>query len=227
MRVIKTILAGIVSLCILSAFLFVYSYSGIHIKNISGSTDYKWKPHQYTSTMVEGFAWTRFDEHGFNNPDGINIDEIDVLLLGSSHLEGVHVSKYQNIAAQLRERLPELCVYNIGTSGHTIYYCAKNLKNAVQEYHPNQYIVIETSVALPENDAMIEVLNGDLKDIPSYDSGLLYYLQKCCPALKSIYKNAQDWRSAESRSIKSVNNASEPLVSGFEKVDRNILSEFI
>lgn len=41
---IKILAAGIISLVILSAFCFVYDYSGVHISNPSGSTDYKWEP---------------------------------------------------------------------------------------------------------------------------------------------------------------------------------------
>ena len=46
---------------------------------------------------------------------------------------------------------------------------------------------------------MLAVLNNELASIPSYDSGLLFYLQKYCPALKNIFKNLQDWKSANNR----------------------------
>ena len=227
MKLIKICIAGLVALYILSAFLLVYGYSGIHISNPSGATDYKWMPYQLKTTMSEGFAWMRFDEYGFNNPDSAYSNSIDVLLMGSSHLEGVHVAKNHSIAAELRSRITDLSVYNIGISGHTIYRCAQNLDAAVKEYRPQKYVIIETSVALPDNDSMLEVLNGKLNDIPSYDSGILYYLQKYCPAIKTLYKNIQDWESSENRSTAPTADDIEPENGSVEQVDRSILSQFI
>ena len=227
MKIIKTCIAGLLALYILSAFLLFYGYSGIHITNSSGATDYKWTSHQLKTTMDEGFAWMRFDVYGFNNPDGIYSDSIDVLLLGSSHLEGVHVAKKHSIAAQLRNRIADFSVYNIGISGHTLYRCAQNLSAAVKEYNPQEYVIIETSIAVPDNNSMLEVLNGELKDIPSYDSGVLYYLQKYCPAIKTLYKNIQDWKSSENRSVALATDDAEPEKESLEQVDRIILSQFL
>ena len=227
MKIIKTCVAGLVALYMLSAFILVYGYSGIHISNSSGATDYKWLPHQLKTTMSEGFAWMRFDENGFNNPDNAYSDSIDILLLGSSHLEGVHVAKNHSIAAELRNRITDLSVYNIGISGHTIYRCAQNLDAAVKEYRPQKYVIVETNVALPDNDSMLEVLNGKLNDIPSYDSGMLYYLQKYCPAVKTLYKSIQDWESSENRSTAPTTDDTELENGSVEQVDSSILSQFI
>ena len=226
-KIIKTCMAGLLALCILSFFLLVYDYTGIHVTNSSGATDYKWMPRQLKTTMTEGFAWMRFDENGFNNPDGISLASVDVLLMGSSHLEGVHVSKEQGVASELRNRITEFSIYNIGTSGHTIYHCAQNLSAAVQEYHPQKYVVIETNVALPDTASMLEVLNDELKDIPSYDSGALFYLQKYCPALKSLYKNVQDWaRSEKGSSLPPMDNGESENGSAVS-CDKAVLSRFL
>ena len=93
---IKIAAAGMISLVILSGFCLLYSFSGVHISNPSGSTDYKWEPGQWKATMTEGLAWLRMDQNGYNN----NADEkdIDILLMGSSHMEAANVAASENTA---------------------------------------------------------------------------------------------------------------------------------
>ena len=192
--------AGIVSLAILSLFVLIYGFSGIHIANKSGSTDFKWESKQLKTNMTEGFSWIRLDTNGFNNPDDADSVEPDILIMGSSHMEAIHVRKDQNASAVLSSLLPEYSIYNIGISGHDIYQCAKNIRAAVDEYNPNYYLIIETSTISFSNKKMESVLSGELSSIPSYDSGLLYLVQKYCPAIKSIYKHVDDWRKSDKRS---------------------------
>ncbi len=196
----KTVSFGIacaLSLIIISLFVLVYGYTGVHIENDSGATDYKWMPNQYKATMTEGFAWMKFDSEGFNNTNGIL--PVDVLIMGSSHMEAVNLPSEDNTGAILNQMLPDMNVYNIGVSGHTIYQCANNLRNAISEYSSAVYVIIETDTVYLENDRMIAVLDGTLKHIPSYTSGIVFLIQRYCPAIKSIYKHLEDWRSAESR----------------------------
>ena len=83
--------AGAISLVLLSIFSIIYGLSGIHISNSSGATDYKWEPYQFKSTMIEGFACMKLDEYGFNNPNCSFITPVDVLIMGSSHMEAVNI----------------------------------------------------------------------------------------------------------------------------------------
>ena len=202
-QMIKFFTAGLVSLVILSLFVFIYGFSGIHVPNPSGSTDYKWSSNQIKTNMSEGFSWLSMDYNGFNNT--IIPSHIDILLVGSSHMEAVNVGKYENTAAKLCEYIPELSLYNIGVSGHTFYRCAKNLNNAVNEYKPQKYVIIETDTVLLEKEQIDEVINGTMKTIPSYNHGMVYYVQKYCPAIKSIYKKIQDWKNVDSTASQNTN----------------------
>jgi hypothetical protein len=197
-RTISFGLACFLSLIIISLFVLVYGYTGVHIENATGATDYKWMPNQYKATMTEGFAWMKFDSEGFNNITSI-VSPVDVLLMGSSHMEAVNLPSEENAGALLNQMLPSMNVYNIGVSGHTIYQCANNLHNAVKEYSTASYIIIETDTVNLENDQMLAVLEGTLNHIPSYTSGIVYLVQRYCPAIKSLYKHIEDWRGAESR----------------------------
>lgn len=195
---VKIALAGMLALTVLSAICLVFSASGIHIHNDSGATDYKWQPNQWKSTIFEGFAWFTMDENGFNN-QVCTQEAPDVLLMGSSHMEAVNVPADKNVAS-IMNTSSELRVYNIGTSGHTIYTCVKNMEAAVDEYCPTQYLVLETDTVDLSISKMQSVLDGQFPTIPSYDSGALYLMQKYVPALKAIYKNMMDWKDADNHS---------------------------
>ena len=197
--IIKPVLAGMVSLLILSIFTLGYNYSGVHIKNPSHATDYKWSSNQLKSNMIEGFAWFRMDEYGFNNVTKTSGSmNVDILLMGSSHLEAVEIDKSENIGFILNQILPRKTTYNIGVSGHDIYRCVKNLKDAFEEYHPTGYIVIETDTAALSSEMVQSVIGAELETIPSYDSGMMFLLQKYCPAIKSLYKQMGNWSKMDS-----------------------------
>ena len=196
---IRCIGACIISLLLLSCFVLIYSYSGTHIENETGATDYKWLPGQYKANMVEGFSWLRMDDEGFNNADCSKNDHPDVLLMGSSHLEAINVSDTENTLYYLSKFLPDYKVYNIGVSGHNIYRCANNLSRAIDYYSPEKYIVIETATISLDNDLMNMVIDGALTAIPSFDSGVLFHIQKYCPAIKNIYNSLTNWRNVEKK----------------------------
>ena len=87
---IKIIIAAIISILIPSLFSLQYSYTGVHIDNDTGASDYKWLPGKLKSNMTEGFTWLRMDE-GFNNSYKSKADHGELLLMGSSHMEVFHI----------------------------------------------------------------------------------------------------------------------------------------
>jgi hypothetical protein len=190
----KLVFSGILSLCLGSVLMSAYRYPGVHIVNESGATDYKWRPNQRKATMIEGFTWLRMDDNGFNNAYEPVGERVDILLMGSSQMEATTIAAKENTGYLLNETLPEY-TYNIGISGHTIYTCVKNLKAAVNEYQPTEYVILETaSVELSVQD-MQAVLEGTYAIIPSHDHGLLYILQKALPVLQTLYKQTRDWKN--------------------------------
>lgn len=191
----KVTIAGTVTIFILSIFSYIYDYSGIHIQNKKGGTDYIWQSNQYKSTMKEGFSWLSMDENGFNN-NHIAKDHIDILLMGSSHMEAVNIKQNQNVGYLLNDLIPQYYTYNIGISGHTIYRCVNNIESAIDNYKPSRYVIIETDSIELKIKEMDAVVKGTAKAIPSYDSGMIYYLQKI-PAFKSIYNQLDIWMNEE------------------------------
>ena len=195
---LKVLVAGVLALAILSVISFFYTYTGIHVTNTSGATDYVWQKNQLMVNMKEGFSFVEMDENGFNNAEVF--DDIDILLMGSSHMESYQVLQNENCASLLKEYLPDFNTYNIGISGHTIYRIVDNIESALNKFSPSKYLLIETNTVQLDIYNMNEVLNGEAKAIESHDSGILFYLQKI-PAFKPLYNQLDNWLN-----IKSLNN---------------------
>lgn len=191
----KVVVSGIISLCILSGFVFFYFNHGVHITNASGATDYKWEPNQVKNTMTEGHAFLKMDCNGFNNENG-NTGDVDILLIGSSQMEAFNVPQGNNTASVLNSEL-SMFTYNIGISGHTIYHCIRNLDSAVTEYKPQHFVVLVTDDIWLDPYMMQQVMEGNFDKIPSYDSGMLYTIQKRFPVIKTLYKKITEWKDAE------------------------------
>ncbi len=193
-KTIQIICSSLFAIVMLSFFVVFYSFSGIHIDNVPFGTDYKWEEHQLKSTMTEGFSFFCVDKNGFNNVISFDDDSnIDILLMGSSQMEAVNVGKHDNTGYLLDKMLPEQRVYNIGISGHQLYNCVNNLSSALSYYRPTEYVVIVTDSVNMDTTLMRQVLDGDYPHIPSYDSGIVYFVQKWIPAVKNLYKNIEDW----------------------------------
>lgn len=221
--IMKSLFSGVCSVVILSVFCIAYNYDGIHIKTESGATDYNWESNQLKTTMKEGFSWIHMDEYGYNNLYNYN-EKPDVLLLGSSHVEGVQVKEEENMGFLLNKYVSPLRVYNIGMSGHTFYRCVDNLKNAVTTYQPQKYVVMVVDAIDMSEESMLEVINNNAKPIPSYNKGLLYTLQKI-PAVKVIYNQASEWVKLD-RASKN-NSADTNIVVETKKNNEKVLSDFL
>lgn len=188
--IISLVFAGI----ILTVFSFAYKSEGANISNPHGGTDYVWEPNQRVINTEEGFATMEMDENGYNNKSVP--DSIDILLMGSSHMEGLQVSQDENIGTVLAKLLPEYGVYNIGMSGHDIYRSVKNIDDALCTFEPDKYVVIETSTINLSISNMDAVISGTMADYITYDSGLKYYLLKF-PLFTNMYNQAKLWLQGE------------------------------
>lgn len=211
LQLLQCIVAILVALFTLNLVVLGYSHTGVHIRDAFGATDYKWEPGQWKTTMEEGFAAVRMDANGYNNrPQDCRANHPDILLMGSSQVEGVHVRPKESLSALLNDACPQYYTYSIGVSGHTIYHCMNNLHAAYQAYRPERYILLFTDAIELETDAMAKVVAGEWPRIPSYDHGLLYRVQKAAPIVKALYKKIQDWRRAGMRSaqVKCVSGVS-------------------
>ena len=213
---------GGTALLILSIYVLCFSNSGVHITNMTNATDYKWESYQKKSKTDEGFAWITLDEDGFNNRS--IPDSIDILLMGSSHMEAVNISQDENVGTLLNETIKDKNIYNIGVSGHTIYTCVQNISDAANYYSPSDFVIFETESISLNQESMLSVLDNEYPEIQSHDSGIVYLLQKKLPVVKALYKALDDWRSADSRSV-AVNEETSKIDSEYTDILNQFLSK--
>ncbi len=178
---LKCFVAGIAAVGILSVFSLFYYNHGIRKTSETGATDYSWE-NKFHSVGYEGFAWGMNDAYGYNNAYTLEREDIDILLMGSSHMNAYNVPQKSSVSYLLNQMMETsgagYGVYNIGMEGHTFYMCSDNLKDALETYAPHKYVIIETRSVKLSMERMEEVLTGTRKRTPAFDSGLIYYMQK-------------------------------------------------
>ena len=185
---IKAVAAGLAALLLLNIWCYFYFNVPVHYTNETGATEYKWESHKFYRKGTEGFAFGRTNNDGFTNlSDYEPGQEIEILLMGSSHMEGMNTAQEDNAAAVLNRLFEgEKYTYNIGTSGHTMEYCLSNLQAALDTYEPGEYVVIETRTLSFTTGDLAALVNGELKPIESHTGGLVELLQEL-PYLRLIY----------------------------------------
>ena len=129
--------------------------------------------------MTEGISWGKMDSAGFNNTSVI--ENPDVLILGSSHMEATNVMQKYNTSNQLQTILKDsdisLQVYNKGISGHDFLKCCKYLSNN-SETTSAKYIVIEISKIDYSKSDIQQLFDNKVEYKASHTTGIIYYLQK-------------------------------------------------
>ena len=104
-KAIKIILAAALGIVLLDIFCaFYYNPTG-YVDSDHGATDLVREPGAFTSRATEGIAWNTMDANGYNNPDVPGDAGISVLMMGSSHTEGLNVMQEDNVSSRLGELL--------------------------------------------------------------------------------------------------------------------------
>ena len=109
--ILKAIAGGVIALLALNAFAMLYYNVPVHYTNPDGAPENKWETSTYYSKGTEGFAWGVTNNDGFNNlRDYTPGERIDILLMGSSHMEGFNIAQDENAGAlvTLMQKLPYL-----------------------------------------------------------------------------------------------------------------------
>ncbi len=179
---IKAFVSGTVVLGIATGFCLFYYNLPVHHTNETGVTDYFWDKNVITIRGTEGFSVSETDSEGFVNTFPDKKDKTDILVMGSSHAEGFNVNSDENFTYILNDNLKkngyDKYAYSIGMSGHDLLRCFRNFENAVKKYKPAEYVVIETYKTDFSIDDWEKLNNNTYGFLPSYDSGLIHYLQK-------------------------------------------------
>lgn len=186
-QTLKTTGAFCTAFCLLTLMFAFYGLIPVHIDNPQGNTDYVWPPHARWMKMSEGVSWGRLDANGFNNK--AVIDNPDILIVGSSHMESMNVMQDENTASQLTRLLNgRHRVYNLGISGHNFLKACQYLPRNIELYKSKglKAIVVETSTVDVSQKDVDAILNHGIKKTPSHAHGLVGKLQRN-PFLRTLY----------------------------------------
>lgn len=187
---LKLISAMLIAFIILNAFCILYYNLPAHRSSKTHSTDHIWQEEKFYSRGTEGFASGVIDANGFNNLQTYEKGNIDLLMMGSSHVEAFNVAQDKNAVALLNQKFKndnlDMNAYNIGISGHAFETCLNNLDNAVDEFAPQKYVVIETSSVSPNATIIDNALNGTLASNEVSNSSIVNFLQRI-PYVRLLY----------------------------------------
>jgi hypothetical protein len=138
--------------------------------------------------MTEGFGYGRKNNEGFTNLEDYHAQPVDILLMGSSHMEAGQVAQNKTTAALLNSKFNGAnYVYNIGTSCHDLPHITNNLETAIQYYRPQKCVIIETGSIQIGIASLEDIISSRIHRLPSYDKGIVFRLQKI-PYLRLLYK---------------------------------------
>lgn len=189
--VIKTVSAVAAALIILDLFCAWYYNPSSYVRDDERATDVVREYGTFTSRATEGFGWMRMDANGYNNAAVPGDDGVFVLMMGSSHAEGLNVQQAENassrLGALLRDEDISGCVYNIGMSSHALYRNAANLQHAVERFQPTGYVVIETPDVVQYQWNVENAMQDKVSRLKETDIGLPDWLGRR-PLLRRLYK---------------------------------------
>ena len=188
---LKILLAAAVGLALLDLFCTWYYNPAGYLRDESRATDVIREPGAFTSRANEGFSWAVIDKNGYNNREVPGEDGVSVLMMGSSHTEGLYVLPGTDVSSQLdgmlKDRGMDGMVYNIGTSNHNLTRNIFNLDRALDRFAPSGYVTIETRDVKIFYSDVINVLNGTLDRIGATEAPLGEWLSRR-PLLRTVVR---------------------------------------
>lgn len=181
----NTIVAGVIVFIFANVFCLLYYNLPARTFNDTGATDYKWSAGSLFCRATEGFGYGRINDDGFNNSQNLkDIENIDILMMGSSHLEGFNVPQ-EAIISEVMNRQSDLLTYNIGISGHNLMTCFDNLDESLAFYRPQKYLIFETMSTSFYDGQVSAFLEGIRQRESAFSSSLVDIAQRI-PVLRLL-----------------------------------------
>ncbi len=185
---LRLLLSGGSAFGVLTLFGMVYCNTALYEKNMDGCTDYVWPPYTIFSKYTEGGATGRVNNEGYNNLFDYTENDVDVLVMGSSHMEGIQVAQEEITSDRLNMLLDNKVVYNIGVAGHDFIMCCNHFETAIKKYKPS-YVVIETFSCSFTDESLENVVNGTYREFVPYSKRLLAFKRN--PVIKHWVSQAR------------------------------------
>ena len=136
---IALILANVVS--------FFYRSGAGSIQRVNAYSTSIRTPNSRIVRGAEGYGINAVDENGYLNDNTQPLKQNYILLMGSSHAEGLQIMQKDTMASVLNRMLDpdERTVYNIGTAGQTFPLIVEGFQAAIEEFPKAEAIMMEVS----------------------------------------------------------------------------------
>lgn len=220
--ILKCIIAGFISLAVLTMFSLVYYNPPIATPQPDLVTNYKFKENSKWSYMLEGYGYGKTDSLGYNNAYYTDNAPFDIVFVGSSYLEAIQVPEDCNFVYLLNQKFAEdntadnnFRCFNLGISGHFFEVSASNFEHIAKKYKDAKYIVIEIAKEEYSSDELDAILNGEYH-VPLQKGGYIRELAQKNPYFRLMYKKINELTPTDVSSDTSENETA--LLSDSEKL---------
>lgn len=226
---VKIIVSGLLAFVVLNVIMFFYYNVPIHKANNNGSTDYTWESNSLYVRADEGIGFGMTNNEGYMNVNDYD-GNIDILLVGSSHMEDQNIPLSKNISTLLNKYIDKYETYNIGISGHSFKVIVNNLDDALNTYKP-KYVVLEASNIVFSDDYINNILVGNVEEIESSNNKLILLLEKIplfrigYAQIEKLYKG-NDFVIDEANSEKTLYEFNEDLNDKLLKYIKEIANKY-
>ena len=127
---------------------------------------------------AEGYGINHVDENGYLNDNTLPLSEHYILLMGSSHAEGLQVMQKDSMTSALNNRIdPSVrTVYNLGTAGYTLPLIVQGFQAALEEFPHASAVMIEVSQLEFANEELLAAMDQAKFDPASTGQALMQSL---------------------------------------------------
>ena len=206
----KFIIAGIISIVLLSFLSLIYYNPPMATPQADLITNFKYKENTRWSFMLEGFGYGKTDNLGYNNAYFEDCSRPDIVFIGSSHLEALQVPQDANCVYLLNEKFDKDALsynnfkcLNLGVSAHALEVSLSNYEYVTEKFKDAKYIVIETSNVEFSSTMLDEIAEGKFH-APEGKKGFIHETAQKIPYIRLLFKKINEAKASKSTVVNNV-----------------------
>lgn len=178
-KTIKTLLswclAAVISLLLANLISFFYRSGAGSIPRENAFSSSIRTPNSRMVRGSEGYGINHVDENGYLNDDTLPLKDDYILMMGSSHAEGLQVMQKDSMVSVLNRMLDPgaRTVYNLGTAGYTLPLIIEGFPAALEEFPHAKAVMIEISQLAFSADELTQAMDQTKYDPASAGPALM------------------------------------------------------
>ena len=193
-KVVHICISGILALMILNVFSLLQDNIPFARIQTDKITNNGYEPNSIWIAMGEGCGFGIRDEYGYNNAYDRNMDNPDVIIMGSSHMEAREVVENKNCVYLLNDKLftdsiaeNDLQCFNLGVQGHNFMVQSSNLNYVLERFTDAKLVVMEIyDLRFTEEQLERMLDNGYHEDMK--ERNFLYRTVQKIPFVRTIWR---------------------------------------